>query len=253
MAGENRRQRMRALLRRVAVRKVEAAALEAAFVHPSAVHEGRATGSYERLEFLGDAILGLVVARWLYKRYPNASEGELSLRKSSLVSDLALAATAERLEFGELVVAGGGLATARRRISVLADVFEAFIAALYLEAGFEKVAAFVVRQHLSEREKAGATLDDPKTLLQEWSQRRYAVVPSYRERFEGPAHDRTFHAEVAVNDEVLAGGSGSSKKTAQRAAAASALEVLRERSEDIAPRELSAPIAVRTRVRKRSA
>jgi len=244
---------MRALLRRVAIRGVDAAALETAFVHPSAVHEGRAAASYERLEFLGDAILGLIVARWLYKRYPDASEGELSLRKSSLVSDLALAATAERLEFSELVVAGAGLGTVQRRTSLLADAFEAFIAALYLEAGFEKVAAFVVREHLSEHEKSLETLHDPKTILQEWSQRRYAAVPSYRERFEGPAHARTFHVDVSVNGETLAGGSGPSKKAAQRVAAASALEVLRERFEDLAPRELSAPVAERRRIRRRSA
>ncbi len=230
-------------MKRSGVRGVEPAALETAFVHPSAVHEGRASSSYERLEFLGDAILGLIVARWLYRRYPDASEGELSLRKSSLCSDLALAATAERLEFGELVVSGGGLASARRRLSVLADMMEAFIAALYLEIGFERVAAFVAREHLAEREKSVATLDDPKTTLQEWSQRRYAAIPLYSERFEGPAHDRTFYAQVAVNGEVLAGGSGPSKKEAQRTAAAAALDVLRERYDDLAPRELSAPVS----------
>jgi ribonuclease III len=253
LAGESRRQRLRALLKRVALRGVDAAALEPAFVHPSAVHEGRATSSYERLEFVGDAILGLVVARWLYQRYPNASEGELSLRKASLCSDLALAETAERLEFGELVVSGGGLSLVRRRVSVFADALEAFIAALYFEAGFEKVAAFVVREHLTEREKRLTTLDDPKTILQEWSQRRYAVVPAYRELFEGPAHDRTFHAEVAVNEEILASGSGPSKKAAQRAAAAGALDVLRARDEDVAPRELSAPVTRVARTRKRTA
>jgi len=234
---------MRALLGRVGLGGVAPAALEAAFVHPSAVHEGLAASSYERLEFLGDAILGLIVARWLYRRYPDASEGELSLRKASLCSDVSLSATAERLEFGELVVAGGGLGSARRRLSVLADMMEAFIAALYLEVGFEKVAAFVAREHLAEREKSLATLDDPKTILQEWTQRRYAVIPDYSERFEGPAHDRTFHARVAVNGEELANGSGSSKKEAQRAAAAAALELLRRRYDDLTPRELSAPVA----------
>jgi ribonuclease-3 len=244
---------LRTLLKRAGVRGVDPATLEEAFVHPSAVHEGRAESSYERLEFLGDAVLGTIVARWLYRRYPSAAEGELSLRKASLCSDVALSATAERLEFGELVISGGGLSSGRRRISVLADVMEAFIAALYLEVGFERVAAFVAREHLAEREKAIATLDDPKTILQEWSQRRFATIPDYSERCEGPAHDRTFYAQVGVNGETLAAGSGSSKKIAQRAAAAAALEVLRERREELAPRVLSAPVAHVARPRKRSA
>lgn len=251
MPGEARRRRLRTLLRQVAVRGLDLDALEQAFVHPSAVHERRATASYERLEFLGDAILGAVVARWLFERYPEASEGELSLRKASLISDLALAQTAQRLEFGELIVAGGGLSEAARRVSVLADVFEAFVGALYLQIGLENVAAFIERRHLSERE-ADVALVDPKTALQEWTQRRYGEIPSYRERFEGPPHRRVFVAEVAIDGEVVAAGSGPSKKSAQRDAAAHALERLRERYDDLGPPAFSAP-APRRRGSKRPA
>jgi ribonuclease-3 len=252
MAGETKRQRLRALLRRVGISGVDLAALEPAFVHASAVHEGHAEASYERLEFLGDAVLGAIVARWLFERYPDASEGELSLRKASLISDLALASTAERLEFGALLVAGSGLRGASQRASVLADAFEAFVGALYLQIGIEKVARFIERSHLAEREKNVASLDDPKTVLQEWTQRRYAHIPSYRERVEGPAHARVFEAEVSIEDEKIASGSGPSKKLAQRAAAERALEVLRERYGDLESRKLSQPGGAR-RAAKRAA
>ncbi len=216
-------------------------AFDAAFVHESAARERLAPRSNERLEFLGDAILGFVVARSLCERYPDATEGELALRKSSLVSDTALAATAERLGFDPLLLLGAGLANlpfARHR-SALADAFEAFLAVLHRECGLERVEAFVMREHVAERERLGGAIDDPKTMLQEWSQRRFATVPAYEERFEGPDHERTFFADVLVAD-VRASGSGPSKKEAQRAAAAAALALLGERYDDVAPRALSA-------------
>ena len=256
MAGEVRRQRMRALLALAGVPRGAVAsndvlvAFDAAFVHESAVKEKLATRSNERLEFLGDAILGFTVARSLYERYPDAPEGELALRKSSLVSDAALAATAERLGFDGLLVLGAGLANlpfARRR-SALADAFEAFLAVLARECGQAVVDRFVMREHVAERERLGGTIDDPKTILQEWSQRRFASVPIYADRFEGPDHERTFHAEVAVSD-VRANGSGPSKKEAQRAAAAAALALLAERFDDVKPRALSHAKATAGRAR----
>ncbi|MBD5633254.1 MAG: ribonuclease III [Candidatus Eremiobacteraeota bacterium] len=246
MAGEARRQRMRALLAVAGVPHAASApnavvdAFEAAFVHESAVKEKLAPRSNERLEFLGDAILGVAVARSLYERYPEAREGELALRKSSLVSDASLAASAERLGFEPLLVLGAGLANlppARRR-SALADAFEAFLAVLQRECGWPAVEAFVMREHVAERERLGGTIDDPKTVLQEWSQRHCGAVPSYVDRFEGPEHERTFHVEVSVHD-VCASGSGPSKKEAQRAAAAAALALLAERFDDVEPRALS--------------
>ena len=239
MAGETKRRRLRALLRGSGLTGVDVAALEPAFVHASAVHEGHAPESYERLEFLGDAVLGAIVARWLFARYPEADVGELTLRRASLVSDRALAATAERLEFGALLVAGSALRDVASRASVLADAFEAFVGALFLQIGLEKVARFVERAHLAEREKSVVSIEDPKTLLQEWTQRRYARIPSYRERVEGPAHERRFEAEVSIDGETIADGSGPSKKLAQRAAAERALAVLRERYGELEPRKLS--------------
>ncbi len=246
MAGEARRQRLRALLARAGAPHVSAAAFErfdAAFVHESAVKEKLAPESNERLEFVGDAVLGYAVARSLYDRYPDAAEGELALRKSSLVSDAALAATAERLGFDALLVLGAGLASgppARRR-SMLSDAFEAFLAVLQRECGWAAAEAFVLREHVVERELLlGASIDDPKTMLQEWSQRHGGTVPAYEDRHEGPDHERTFFAEVVVG-EVRATGSGRSRKDAQRAAAASALEELARRYDDVGPRALSRP------------
>src|SRR5271163_55181 len=118
MPGEAQRRRLRALLARAGLPQGDTAAFEAAFVHESAVREKLAERSNERLEFLGDAVLGFLVARLLCERYPGAPEGELALRKSSLVSDVAIAATAERLGFEALLVLGQGLANlpaARRR------------------------------------------------------------------------------------------------------------------------------------------
>ncbi len=252
MAGESRRQRLRALLALAGAEQAKPAAFEAAFVHESAVREQLAERSNERLEFLGDAVLGLVVARSLCERYPDADEGELALRKSALVADAALAATADRLGFGGLLVLGAGLAKlppARRR-SALSDAFEAFLAALFEQCGLETVADFVLREHVREHESRGGGIDDPKTVLQEWTQRRFGAVPQYRERFEGPDHERTFYAEVIVAGDVRAEGSGPSKKLAQRAAAARVLEVLGERFDDVAPRALSAPVATAARARR---
>jgi len=254
VAGESRRQRLRALLTRAGAAHATLPAFEAAFVHESAVREKLAERSNERLEFLGDAVLGLVVARSLWERYPAAAEGELALRKSALVADSALAATAERLGFGDVLLLGAGLAKlppARRR-SALADAFEAFLAVLFEQCGLDAVADFVLREHVGEFERQGGDIDDPKTVLQEWTQRRFGSVPQYRERFEGPDHERTFHAEVTVAGDIRGEGSGPSKKLAQRAAAARVLEVLGERFDDVAPRALSAPVAAAARPRRRT-
>jgi ribonuclease-3 len=217
-------------------------------VHDSAAKEaaegaGPAIVSNQRLEFLGDALLGFVVARYLFDRYPEASEGELTLRKASLVRDAALAQTAERLGFGPLLVLGKGLAgKGGPTRSMLADAFEAFVACLGRAAGADVAAEFVRREHVEPLEAAAEPVDDPKTALQEYSQRRWTAAPRYHDRFEGPPHERRFIAEVEVEGERLAAGEGPSKKEAQRAAAARALAVLSERHGDVEARKLSRPV-----------
>lgn len=254
MPSTSQRARIRALLKHAGAARVDPAAVAAAFVHTSAVRErldaarasSGAFASNERLEFLGDTILGFIVARWLWRRYPNAPEGELTLRRASLVSDVALADTAERFGLGELLVLGQGQSRPSERSrasrSILAGAFEAFLAALYLVTDVETVAAFVEREHAAFRERLGETVDDPKTMLQEWVQKHHQTLPRYGVRHEGPAQERTYFANVAVGGEVLAEGTGPSKKTAERAAAAGALDVLRRRFDDVVPRKLSAPV-----------
>ena len=241
MAGEARRQRIRALMDLAGARDADVHAFDAAFFHESAVREKLAPQSNERLEFLGDALLGFCVARSLYDRYADAAEGELALRKSSLVSDSALAATAERLGFESLLLLGAGHASesAARRRSALADAFEAFLAVLHRECGLATVEAFLAREHVEPREALGTTIDDPKTILQEWMQRHYKTVPVYEDRSEGSDHEPTFHTVVVVDGDVRAEGSGPSKRAAQRAAAAGALSQLAARYDDVAPKALS--------------
>ncbi len=264
MAGEARRQRIRTLMALAGAQDSNAQAFDAAFFHESAAKEQLAPQSNERLEFLGDALLGFCVARSLYERYADAAEGELALRKSSLVSDTALAATAERLGFESLLVLGAGHAneSAARRRSALADAFEAFLAVLHRECGLAPVEAFLLREHIAPREALGTVIDDPKTILQEWMQRHYKVVPAYVDRAEGSDHEPTFHASVTIDGDVRGDGSGPSKRAAQRAAAAQALALLAQRHADVAPKTLSlatddaarvAPDAPpkKTRVRKR--
>ncbi len=235
MPGEARRQRLRVLLKAAGAAKPDVALFEEAFAHTSAVREKLAERSNERLEFFGDAILGFIVVRSLFERFPEASEGELTLRKHGLVADLALAETADRLGFDALVVLGSGLANApaTRRRSLLADAFEAFVATLYRTNGIEVAARFVEREHIAHVEALGAPLDDPKTMLQEWSQKLFGRTPNYEDRHEGPDHERAFFADVTIG-EIRATGSGVSKKAAQRAAAAAALGLISERERVLA-------------------
>lgn len=231
MAGEARRRRLRSMLRQSGLARIKSVAVERAFVHDSAVLQERLvdpSASNQRLEFLGDAVLSLVTARWLYARYSGEREGELTRRRAALVNDAMLAHTARRLGFGDLLVLGAAEAAAggADRESILAGAFEAFIGALYLDAGLATAERFVERQHLVHVEHAEMASADPKTALQELTQARMGTMPSYEDAASGPAHSRTFTSRVRVRGQLLGEGTGSSKKAAQRAAAQIALSVL---------------------------
>jgi ribonuclease-3 len=232
MAGETRRRRLRALLALANVKTEVLDPFEQAFAHSSAVAEGTVPPpSNERLEFLGDAVLGFATARHLFLTYPNAAEGELAKRKSSLASDAAIAITAQRLHFDELLVLGQGERNTggAQRPSNLGDAFEAFVAALTLEKGMDCAVAFLEREHLHRHEALPVVESDAKTALQELTQARFRCAPVYHdEGDEGPAHEPLFRAAVSVQGNVLAQGTGRSKKAAQQAAAASALVELRK-------------------------
>jgi ribonuclease-3 len=207
--------------------KVALDAVDPAFVHDSGARES-GVPSNERLEFLGDGILGFICARWLYERYPDASEGELHRRRAALVNADALATTARRLGFGDLLILGAGEHKngGRNRTSILADAFEAFVAALYRAKGLETVEKFLEREHLAKLESQ-VTLVDPKTELQELVQARTSSMPLYLETASGKPHERVFTSHVTVAGQIVGSGTGPSKKTAQQNAALEALNALR--------------------------
>jgi ribonuclease-3 len=236
LSGEARRRRIRTLLERSGAADVPTSAVEPAFVHESAAREG-AGASNERLEFFGDAILAFVTARYLMRAYPTASEGALARRRATLASGDACAQTARVLGMGDLMILGHGLAAAggAGNASVLADAFEAYLAALYAATSLEVVAAFIEAEHLALHDRPDIEATDAKTALQELTQEVLRTIPVYYERAEGPAHDRRFTSQVRVGEEILGEGIGSSKKAAQQSAAAMALAQLRERTPAEAP------------------
>jgi ribonuclease-3 len=215
---------------------LDPSAVEQAFVHESASSEG-AGPSNQRLEFFGDAVLGFVTSRWLWTKYPEAGEGELSRRKASIVSGDACAQTARRLDLGEIVRLGVGMQQdgGATNTTILADAFEAYLGALYLNTDVERIARFLETQHFAHVDRADLADHDAKTALQEFSHARFAVSPIYFERAEGPPHDRRFTSQVRIADEVVGEGIGASKKAAQQSAAAMALAYLRNRHPEPEP------------------
>lgn len=231
MPGEARRRRLRALFKMARTEHSQPEALERAFVHESAARELRIE-SNERLEFLGDSILGTIVATWLYDTFVDEAEGTLTLRKAKIVNDAALAATARRIGFPDLVVLGAGMRNAdgAHNQSVLADAFEAFIAALYVTSGWQSVRDFVVREHIANVDQSAALLIDAKTRLQHIAQERFATTPEYRDESAGTAQIPAFHSQVFVNGRSVGAGRGPSKKIAQQLAAEAALSALQAAS-----------------------
>jgi ribonuclease-3 len=214
----------RALEERIGYAFRDEGRLRRALTHASA--RGGKGADYQRLEFLGDRVLGLVIAEMLFQEYDGADEGELSLRLNALVNAETLADIAEEIGLMELVRAGSDIKTlsGRKRINLRADVMEALIAALYLDGGFEVARDFVLRYWQPRSRQAGAARRDPKTELQEWAHQVSGAAPSYTiENREGPDHDPVFTVSVHVNGYTPAEGSGRSKREAEQAAAATIL------------------------------
>jgi ribonuclease-3 len=209
----------------------DARLLKQAFTHSSYVNEQRtALEDNERLEYLGDAVLELTVSEFLYHKYPERTEGELTKLRASIVCEPSLVGFAERLDFGSYVFLGKGeeLTGGRTRPALLADVFEAFVGALYLDQGLDRVRAFL-QEHIFPTLKDESKLQaaDYKTQLQEHAQHHGLGTIEYRIVDErGPAHEREFVAEVTMDGTVLGRGSGRSKKEAEQHAASEALTKL---------------------------
>jgi ribonuclease-3 len=206
--------------------------LDLSFTHRSISNEGSRRSNNERLEFLGDAILGAVCAAVLYRGFGEKSEGELAKIKSVVVSEDILASLARDLQIDKLLILGKGeeLSGGRGKNAILADAMEALIGALYLDSGFAAAFSFV-EQRL--RPEIGRVIEknyheDCKSLLQELSQRYFRIYPQYRlVNRSGPDHERLFVIEVQVKDRVFGPGMGHSKKSAEQEAARMAMEQLR--------------------------
>lgn len=199
-----------------------------ALTHPSALSDGAPT-DYERLEFLGDSIVGFVVAEEVFRRFPDLREGGMTRIKVSTVNGAVLATVAERLGLEDLIILGESeLGTGRRGMaSALENAFEALTAALYLDAGLPTARTWVLKT-LGEfiDESVAASPENPKSELQETVQSVGGVVTYEIIAQEGPPHDRVFVARALINGCAAGEGSGRSKKEAEVAAAASALEDL---------------------------
>lgn len=191
------------------------------------------TDSYERLEFLGDAVLDLIITEIIFDLFPNKNEGFLTKLRAKLVKKNTLAMYAQNLELNKLLllgerVRGQGIEQSK---SVLSDVFEALVGALYLDAGYLPTSKFVrnVIEKYVDFNQITDTLDNYKSLLLEFAQARQMKIPTYTViSEEGPGHDKTFGVEVYVDENPVARGSGKSKKEAEQKAAKKALEKLRE-------------------------
>jgi ribonuclease-3 len=209
------------------------ALLRLALTHPSVAHEaGVATAHNQRLEFLGDSVLGLVLSRELYEKFPDADEGALTKSRAKLVNAAALAAHGRALGLGvQLVLSRGEENTGgRERASALADAFEAVLGAIFLDGGLDAAREFVLREFAAEIGELAlsSVIENPKGELQELLQAKSPDAPVYElVSAEGPDHDRQFICAVLHGGAELARGSGKSKKAAESAAAVAALESLR--------------------------
>ena len=205
--------------------------LQNALAHSSYANERwhNSLMSNERLEFLGDSVLGMLVADHLYRNFPDRPEGELTRMRADMVCESALAAVAERLELGSHLLLGKGeeQGGGRSRGSILADAVESVLAACYLDGGMEAAKDFVSRFILVNVPVAKLKNADHKTALQELVQQKKNQVITYKLVGEsGPDHDKEFTVELSLNGEVVGTGTGSSKKRAEQEAAKNAMEKL---------------------------
>ena len=227
-------QQFMALETRLGYRFRDRGLLEHALTHKSKAHEDPSGGviDNESLEFLGDAVLGLVIADALFRTFPDFSEGQKSKIKAMLVSTTALAELAERLQLGDHMILGRGeeKTGGRQKQALLADTCEALIAAIYLDGGLEPARQFIMRELGDDVEQAGQPDyfgRDHKSRLQEELQSLGRPLPVYRVAGEaGPEHRKMFHVEVLVAGDILAQGAGRTKKDAEQEAAKAALQRL---------------------------
>jgi ribonuclease-3 len=203
--------------------------VQVALTHSSWCAENRGSTSNERLEFLGDAVLGMVVTRYIYDQYPELSEGKLSQLRALVVSSSSLSQLAEELGVGSYLRLGKGQTTAGSPMppSILEDAMEAIIGAVFLDGGWE-AADDLVLQLLGNQieENSERNNEDAKSRLQALAGQQFSAAPEYEFKSEGPAHEKRFFVDVSINENVLGHGEGRSKKEAMQLAAEQALDLL---------------------------
>jgi ribonuclease-3 len=204
--------------------------ITSAITHRSYLNEHREADweHNERLEFLGDAVLELVVTRFLFDKYPEKPEGELTAVRAALVNTVSLSAASERLKVDPFLLMSKGESkdTGRARAYILANAFEAFVGALYLDAGYDRAAQFIAENLFAKTEEIveKRLWQDPKSRFQELAQEHYSVTPTYETlHTDGPDHDRTFTIGVFLKRDKVAEGTGRSKQEAEQAAAEMAI------------------------------
>jgi ribonuclease-3 len=240
MTGE-READLHTLEQRLGYRFANLALLDRALTHASLANEAAALhrADNEALEFLGDAVLGMVIADLLHRRDPDGAEGAKSRRRARLVSEPSLARRAADLGLPELLLLGRGeeKTGGRKKAALWANAYEAMVAALYLDGGLEAAHRFVMADFARDFEVPDEELEDPKSRLQELLQGEGRPVPRYGVVEEdGPSHRRRFRVECRLDDGTVTTGEGYSKKEAQQQAAREALAVLRGTQVGRAPR-----------------
>jgi ribonuclease-3 len=208
-----------------------------ALTHRSYAHEHGEPGTIhnERLEFLGDTVLGLVLSHLLYRMFPDLSEGELSRLRAGLVNEQQLKQLAQGLKLGKYLRLGRGeeVTGGRKKSSLLADALEAVLGAIYLEGGYDQASQLIrklYRPHLEADEAVSGPVLDSKTDLQEYCQGYLKITPTYEViREEGPAHQKVFYVKVRIGNQVIGQGKGHSKKTAEQQAAERAMVKIRKK------------------------
>jgi ribonuclease-3 len=202
--------------------------LATALTHRSYSFEQSLSDTNEKLEFLGDSVLNLIVTEYIYHKFPALNEGDLAKLRANIVNANTLADIANKLNVGDCLFMGKGAEQTggRTRVSILGDALEAIIGAIYLDRGIDSAKEFVLgnfKDLIDKRESLGE-FGDPKTRLQEIVMAKYGNIPRYRtvEEF-GPVHDRSFVVKVYINDEMSGKGTGKSKKKAEQEAAREAL------------------------------
>jgi len=209
--------------------------IKEAITHKSYAHE-KQKGSLsfnERMEFLGDSVLELIISEYIFTTYPEYTEADLSRIKAYTVQESTLAEIAKSINIGECLILGKGeeMTGGRKKDSLLADAFEAVLAAIYLDGGYKKAKAFILRHLIYKTDELSTKnfIFDFKTKLQEVAQAQFGVLPSYViHKEEGPEHKKTFEVKVFINDNCLGLGKGKTKKAASQKAAEAALKKIKK-------------------------